>query len=343
MADCVGTCGTGAYEDQDPDPGELSLTGLKWGTYTISETIAPPGYTAATGEFAFTQIKGSALEGTLVPVNGVTDNGVINKRLPSVSWTKLDDADDGPLLGGSVWTWRPVDPGGSAAEVTDCTADSAAECAGVDKDPAAGKFLLNDVAPGTYTLTERSAPTGYELDTTVHTVTVSADDVGQTVDAGAFVDKRLVGSISWRKADADSAEPLSGSTWTLAGPGVPADTVITDCGQAPCEAGEYKDQDPSPGAFEVRGLAWSDQAYSLTEREAPAGYTLDRTVHEFTISPDDLARSFDEVFKNSKAGVPLLPLTGGLGAHLFLIGGAVLCALAMIAAIVRRRRSQTVH
>ena len=343
VADCVGTCGTGAYEDQDPDPGEFSLTGLKWGTYTISETIAPPGYTAATGEFAFTQIKGSALEGTLVPVNGVTDNGVINKRLPSVSWTKLDDADDGPLLGGSVWTWRPVDPGGSAAEVTDCTADSAAECAGVDKDPAAGKFLLNDVAPGTYTLTERSAPTGYELDTTVHTVTVSADDVGQTVDAGAFVDKRLVGSISWRKADADSAEPLSGSTWTLAGPGVPADTVITDCGQAPCEAGEYKDQDPSPGAFEVRGLAWSDQAYSLTEKEAPAGYTLDRTVHEFTISPDDLARSFDEVFKNSKAGVPLLPLTGGLGAHLFLIGGAVLCALAMIAAIVRRRRSQTVH
>ena len=229
----MGTCGTGAYEDQDPDPGEFSLTGLKWGTYTISETAAPPGYTAATGEFAFTQIKGSALEGTLVPVDGVTDNGIINER--------------------------------------------------------------------------------------------------------------LVGSVSWRKADADNAEPLSGSTWTLAGPGVPADTVVTDCGQAPCEAGAYKDQDPAPGAFELRGLAWSDQAYSLTEREAPAGYTLDKTVHEFTISPDALAQSFDEAFRNSKAGVPLLPLTGGLGAYLFLIGGAVLCALAMIAAIVRRRRSQTVH
>ena len=233
VADCVGTCGTGAYEDQDPDPGEFSLTGLKWGTYTISETAAPPGYTAATGEFAFTQIKGSALEGTLVPVDGVTDNGIINER--------------------------------------------------------------------------------------------------------------LVGSVSWRKADADNAEPLSGSTWTLAGPDVPADTVVTDCGQAPCEAGAYKDQDPAPGAFELRGLAWSDQAYSLTEREAPAGYTLDKTVHEFTISPDALAQSFDEAFRNSKAGVPLLPLTGGLGAYLFLIGGAVLCALAMIAAIVRRRRSQTVH
>ena len=41
--------------------------------------------------------------------------------------------------------------------------------------------------------------------------------------------------------------------------------------------------------------------------------------------------------------MPFLPLTGGLGAYLFLIGGAVLCALAVIAAIVRRRRSQTVQ
>ena len=343
VADCVGTCGTGAYEDQDPEPGRLSLTGLKWGTYTISETAAPPGYIAATGEFAFTQIKGSALEGTLVPAEGVTDNGVVNKRLPSVSWTKVDDTEDGPLLGGSVWTWRPVDPGGPAAEVTDCRADSAAECTGMDKDPAEGRFLLNDVAAGTYSLTEKSVPNGYELDTTVHTVTVSADDVGQTVNAGAFVNKRLVGSVVWRKVDADSAAALSGSTWTLTGPGVPADTVVTDCGQAPCEAGAYKDQDPAPGSFKVGGLAWSDQAYSLTEREAPAGYSLDRTPHEFTVSPDALDSSFAEALKNSKAGVPFLPLTGGLGAYLFLIGGAVLCALAVIAAIVRRRRSQTVQ
>ena len=233
VTDCVDTCGSGAYDDQDPEPGAFTLTGLKWGTYTIQEARAPEGYTAATGEFAFTQIKGSALEGTLVPVEGVANNGVINKR--------------------------------------------------------------------------------------------------------------LIGSVAWKKIDADNDAPLSGSTWTLDGPGVPSGTVVTDCDRNPCEAGDYKDQDPVAGSFKVGGLNWSDQAYSLTEKEAPAGYRLDKTRHEFTISTDALDYSFDEAFKNSKTTVPGLPLTGGLGAAIFLIGGAVLLILAVVAGIVRRRRSQTVQ
>ena len=233
ITDCVDTCGSGAYDDQDPEPGAFILTGLKWGTYTIQEAQAPEGYIAATGEFAFTQIKGSALEGTLVPVEGVANNGVINKR--------------------------------------------------------------------------------------------------------------LIGSVAWKKIDADNDAPLSGSTWTLDGPGVPSGTVVTDCDRNPCEAGDYKDQDPVAGSFKVGGLNWSDQAYSLTEKEAPAGYRLDKTRHEFTISTDALDYSFDEAFKNSKTTVPGLPLTGGLGAAIFLIGGAVLIILAVVAGIVRRRRSQTVQ
>ena len=149
--------------------------------------------------------------------------------------------------------------------------------------------------------------------------------------------------MAWKKIDADNDAPLSGSTWTLDGPGVPSGTVVTDCDRDPCEAGDYKDQDPVAGSFKVGGLNWSDQAYSLTEKEAPAGYRLDKTRHEFTISTDALDYSFDEAFKNSKTTVPGLPLTGGLGAAIFLIGGAVLLILAVIAGIVRRRRSQTVQ
>ena len=177
----------------------------------------------------------------------------------------------------------------------------------------------------------------------MRTVTVRSDEVGQTVNVGSFVNRRLVGSVSWRKADADNAAPLSGSTWTLTGPGVPAGTVVTDCGQAPCEEGAYKDQDPAAGSFKVGGLAWSDQAYALTEKDAPAGYKLDGTRHEFTISVDALDHAFGQAFENSKTTVPVLPLTGGLGADMFLIGGAVLSILAVIAAIVRRRRSQIVQ
>ena len=231
VTDCVDTCASGPYEDQDPEPGRFSLTGLTWGTYSIEEAAAPAGYTPATGTFTFTQITGSSLEGTLEDADGVVDGGVVNGR--------------------------------------------------------------------------------------------------------------FTGSVTWTKVDADNAAPLSGSTWTLTGPDVPEGTVIADCVQAPCEQGPYKDQDPAPGSFKVSGLGWSDQAYALKEKDAPAGYKVDKSSHEFTIAPDGLDYSFDVAFENSKTTVPTLPLTGGLGMDIFLIGGGVLAALALVAGIVRRHRTHS--
>ena len=234
MADCAGaSCPAGDYLDQDPAAGRFRLTGLKWGTYAIRETTAPAGYAAASGEFSFTQIRGSALEGTLVPAEGVAGNGVVNQP--------------------------------------------------------------------------------------------------------------LVGSVTWTKVDADNAKPLSGSTWTLTGPGVPAGTVVNDCAQAPCPTDPFTDQDPVAGSFKVAALQWSADAYALTEKDPPAGYALDATSHSFTISADALDYAFTASFTNSKTTVPLLPLTGGMGADAFLLTGAALGAVALVAAYVRRRRSQTVQ
>ena len=234
VADCTGaSCPAGDYLDQDPAAGRFQLTGLKWGTYAIRETTAPAGYAAASGEFSFTQIRGSALEGTLVPADGVVGNGVVNRA--------------------------------------------------------------------------------------------------------------LAGSVTWTKVDADNAKPLSGSTWTLTGPGVPADTVVTDCAQAPCSTDPFTDQDPVAGSFKVAALQWSADAYALTEKDPPAGYALDATSHSFTISADALDYAFTASFTNSKTTVPLLPLTGGMGADAFLLTGAALGVVALVAAYVRRRRSQTVQ
>jgi putative LPXTG-motif protein cell wall anchor domain protein len=234
VADCAGaSCPAGDYLDQDPAAGRFRLTGLKWGTYAIRETTAPAGYAAASGEFSFTQIRGSALEGTLVPAEGVAGNGVVNQP--------------------------------------------------------------------------------------------------------------LVGSVTWTKVDADNAKPLSGSTWTLTGPGVPAGTVVNDCAQAPCPTDPFTDQDPVAGSFKVAALQWSADAYALTEKDPPAGYALDATSHSFTISADALDYAFTASFTNSKTTVPLLPLTGGMGADAFLLTGAALGAVALVAAYVRRRRSQTVQ
>ncbi len=57
--------------------------------------------------------------------------------------------------------------------MTDCVAASAASCTGADVDPGGGQFLVNGIDPGSYTLAETKAPTGFVLDASVKTVTVA--------------------------------------------------------------------------------------------------------------------------------------------------------------------------
>ncbi|MDI9627350.1 MAG: SpaA isopeptide-forming pilin-related protein [Acidobacteriota bacterium] len=143
------------------------------------------------------------------------------------------------------------------------------------------------------------------------------------------------GSAVWQKADEKGAA-LAGSEWSLTGPGVSANTVVTDCTQATCPTGQYTDQDPTPGRFKLADLVWGE--YTLTESKAPAGYLRDTTEHVFTISHDNLDQTFGSAFENVARESPELPLTGGQSAALFSVLGGGLLAAALALASTRRRR-----
>lgn len=87
----------------------------------------------------------------------------------SVTWSKSNTS--GNLLDGSSWTLKG--PDGTTVTVDDCVASAASGCTGADQDPAAGKFSIQGLSWGDYTLTERKAPAGYVLDTKPRTFTVS--------------------------------------------------------------------------------------------------------------------------------------------------------------------------
>ena len=81
-----------------------------------------------------------------------------------LSWQKQDDS--GNPLGGATFTVTPNPATGTGSvDVTDNQAP--------DTNNAAGFFKLVDVIPGDYTVVEKSAPSGYILDTTSRTVTVN--------------------------------------------------------------------------------------------------------------------------------------------------------------------------
>lgn len=123
--------------------------------------------------------------------------------------------------------------------------------------------------------------------------------------------------------------------------------TITDCkaasaAQCPKPAGAtYYDSDPAAGSFAVTGLPWSDTAYALTEKKAPAGYRLDATPRPFTIGKDALDFAFAPI-TNDKQDVPAIPLTGGFGADAYVIGGIIAGLGATgAAAAIRRRKART--
>ncbi|CED91917.1 CshA/CshB family fibrillar adhesin-related protein [Actinomyces succiniciruminis] len=266
----------------------------------------------------------------------------------SITWHKVDDT--GQDLAGTEWTLTgPGVPDGTT--VTDCTGGCSSRPF-TDQDAAAAHFQLTDLAWGTYTLTESKVPTGYQLDEQAHEFTIGPDaEGGLDADYGDVVNERLTGSVTWQKTDADNGKALSGSEWQLTLPGVGEPVTITDCVADSAEAcaeqagdADYYDSDPAAGTLKVTGLAWNEDAdYTLVESKPPAGYVLDTTSHTFRILPDQLEYSFAAAFTNEKTEVPTLPLTGGIGADTFLIGGGALAALAFATGLVRRRRAHHVQ
>jgi len=145
------------------------------GTYLVGETLQP-GYeqeslvcTAGAGDVPVTD--------STIQV-GVAQDVVCtltNRDKPgSVTWSKADEG--GTLLAGSVWTL--AGPGqGTEVEVADCDADNADDCSGLDKDPAAGSFSVVSLSWGDYILTEKTAPPGYQLDSSAHPFAISAESL----------------------------------------------------------------------------------------------------------------------------------------------------------------------
>lgn len=177
--DCVGASAAdcAAALDKDERAGYLSMTGLAWGEYAVTEAVAPEGYELDATDHKVT-ITGANV------VDGATIDPIVNVRtLGSVTWSKVD-ADTKDPLADSEWTL--TGPGGSVS-ITDCIGADVAACAGTpDQDPAAGAFVLTDLDWADYSLVESAAPLGYVLDSTPHEFTVDKTTVDAVIALGAY-------------------------------------------------------------------------------------------------------------------------------------------------------------
>ncbi len=221
--------------------GEIYLHDLTPGTYLVREVEASPGYTVNSSPQEI-ELSGNESR-TLV---------FLNELKPGLRLVKLDRETLLPLAGA---IFRVTQEGGAFSReyVTDNS----------------GEILLTGLEPGTYTVTEETAPAGYLMDEARRTVTVRAGESAQLV----FTDTRKP-SLSIVKYDANMERRLAGATFRISRIG---------------DEGSYLDRiTDADGSIVLRDL--EPGVYSVREIAAPAGYILNDTEYHVQLYPGKTAQ-----------------------------------------------------
>ena len=264
-----GAVGSNGYYTTD-ETGMITLTGLKTGTYVVRETKAPDGY-----------ILDSEPQTIAVSSGGTYTLTFYNKPEGSLIIEKRDKLTNEPLYGA---TFKVTTSDGAFVAQGGGTTSSNGRYT-TDRN---GQIHIYGLQPGTYVVTEETAPDGYLLDAPSQTVEVNANDT-QTL---TFYDTPI-GGLTITKIDADSGERLEGAHMEVRK--MNGEIIGT----------YYTDQNGNIRLSELES-GW----YVVVELDAPDGYLLDSTPQQVEVK-DGATTTLE--FKNTAAATMLIHKIDGGG------------------------------
>jgi uncharacterized repeat protein (TIGR01451 family) len=204
--------------------GRVTVSLTKAGAFQVEELTPPTGYT----------LDVNAHKDVVVLWEQKTTVTFTNEKEPGLELLKTD-ADTGAGLPGAVF--RVAWEGGM--KFTDVTTD------------AAGRAYVTGLAPGAYSVTERSVPEPYILDPAPQTVILEA---GKSASV-AFKNTKKPGLII-RKYDEATGLPLAGAEFSVARKG---GAIV------------YEGITPATGMLHIENLD-PNMWYTVTELASPKGY-----------------------------------------------------------------------
>lgn len=238
-------------------------------TYTLTETKAPAGYEKA----AAVKIKMDNTGVITVTEGGdhasVTNRSTITvKDQPIEIGLKKIDAESNAALSGAEFKVEGTFTGSVGGVITVTPENFKEELKG------------HLIAGGTYTLTETTAPKGYEM---AEPVQFTVNDTGKLAlngsptyasldnDNETIVLKNTQNEIFIQKTDADGKAIGGGAEFSLTGAFADGETVKTI---------DTKEDQP----YNLKGLLIAEQNYTLTETRAADGYKLEPRPVEISMS-----------------------------------------------------------
>lgn len=238
-------------------------------TYTLTETKAPAGYEKA----APVKIKMDNT-GVITVTEGGDHASVTNKSTVTVKDQPIEiglekiDAESNEKLEGAVFKVTGTFADKAITEIEDTPANLT--------ETLSGQLIAGE----TYTLTETTAPKGYELAEPINFI---VDDAGKIAlkdspthaaldnNNETIVLKNAQSEIFIQKTDADGKAIGGGAEFSLTGAFADGETVKT-----------IKTEDSQP--YSLKGLLTAGQTYTLSEIRAADGYKLETRPVEITMS-----------------------------------------------------------
>lgn len=218
----------------------------------------------------------------------------------SITGIKVDEQGD-PLPGAVFGLFR--------ADCTDFTEENALLTAESAED---GSFSFENIPYGVWLVREIAAPEGYVLSDEIFTVQISEN--GAVIELGNLENKPITGELELTKKDISDGKLLPGAGFRIKD----ADGNVVAEG--------YTDEN-GIAKFTLRY-----GKYTYEEFDAPEGYRIDTTPHEFEITED--GQIVKAEMTNEKIPTPDVPQTGdesnlgfwiGLGS--IALGGAIACGI----------------
>ena len=218
--------------------GSISVNVPSPGMYYVEETKAPSGYALDSTRYSV-----EAKSGEVVELK------VENSKSVGLKIQKLDALTDEPLAG-AVFTVEQIDGTFS----TDVTSNDNGLC------------VLGGLEPGSYRITEKTPPAGYQpAENPVQTIEIQKDQV--EVPMIVYKNEPINGTVKIIKTAENNGDPLEGVTFEIKRrDGAEKWSVVTD------ENGEAEIELPAD---------W----YVITETDAPDNVEIDPTPHTVELKP----------------------------------------------------------